>query len=140
MCLQYKPFENTVGKGEIARNEQFLLFPQCFLPVRRIFAICIKFEIVVCKLFQFGRVHNLLFGKGLICTAVIFVNVANLLYCLPDYFVTFGSQFFQLIAPLILTVLEPNKVGFANSADQDQTSQTSLSTTLLHIMVRASFK
>ena len=24
-------FENTVGKGEIARNEQFLLFPQCFL-------------------------------------------------------------------------------------------------------------
>ena len=28
-----KPFENTVGKGEIARNEQFLLFPQCFLPV-----------------------------------------------------------------------------------------------------------
>ena len=27
-----KAFENTVGKGEIARNEQFLLFPQCFLP------------------------------------------------------------------------------------------------------------
>ena len=26
-------FENTVGKGEIARNEQFLLFPQCFLPI-----------------------------------------------------------------------------------------------------------
>ena len=22
--------ENTVGKGEIARNEQFLVFPQCF--------------------------------------------------------------------------------------------------------------
>ena len=27
MCLQYKSFENTVGKGEIAHNEQFLLFP-----------------------------------------------------------------------------------------------------------------
>ena len=25
--------ENTVEKGEIARNEQFLLFPQCFLPI-----------------------------------------------------------------------------------------------------------
>ena len=25
--------ENNVGKGEIARNEQLLLFPQCFLPV-----------------------------------------------------------------------------------------------------------
>ena len=24
-----KPLENTVGKGEIARYEQFLLFPQC---------------------------------------------------------------------------------------------------------------
>ena len=23
--------ENTVGKGEIARHEQFLLFSQCFL-------------------------------------------------------------------------------------------------------------
>ena len=30
--LQYKSVENTLGKGEIARNEQFLLFPQCFLP------------------------------------------------------------------------------------------------------------
>ena len=30
--LQYKSFENTVEKGEIARKEQFLLFPQCFLP------------------------------------------------------------------------------------------------------------
>ena len=26
-CLQYKSFENTVIKGEIARNEKFLLFP-----------------------------------------------------------------------------------------------------------------
>ena len=28
---QQRDFENIVGKGEIARNEQFLLFPQCFL-------------------------------------------------------------------------------------------------------------
>ena len=26
-CLQYKSFGNTVGKGEIAHNEQFLLLP-----------------------------------------------------------------------------------------------------------------
>ena len=32
MSLLYKSFENTVGKGEIAQNEQFLLFPPCFLP------------------------------------------------------------------------------------------------------------
>ena len=28
--LLSKQVENTVGKGEIARHEQFLLFPQCF--------------------------------------------------------------------------------------------------------------
>ena len=32
-CLQYKSFKNTVGKGEIARNEQFLHFRQSFLLV-----------------------------------------------------------------------------------------------------------
>ena len=31
-CLQYKSFEINVGKGEIVRNEQFLYFPQGFLP------------------------------------------------------------------------------------------------------------
>ena len=36
-CLQYKPSENTVGKGEIARYEQFLLFPQYFLLFWRTF-------------------------------------------------------------------------------------------------------
>ena len=29
-CLQYKSFDNTKGKGEITRNEQFLLFPTVF--------------------------------------------------------------------------------------------------------------
>ena len=92
MCLQYKSFENTVGKGDIARNEQCLIFPQCFLPVwgstrleqekllvtsnfffshsvfylfEEISSIFIQFEIVVCKLFQFEVVWNLSFGKGL---------------------------------------------------------------------------
>ena len=31
MHRQQMAFENIVGKGEIARNEQFLLFPQFFL-------------------------------------------------------------------------------------------------------------
>ena len=58
-------FENTVGKGEIAHNEQFHLFPQCFLLFWITPAIFIKFKIVICKLFQFGKVLNLLFGKEL---------------------------------------------------------------------------
>ena len=30
MHQQQRAFENIVGKGEIACNDQFLLFPQCF--------------------------------------------------------------------------------------------------------------
>ena len=33
MCRQSKSLENIVGKGEIAQNKQFLLFPQCFVSV-----------------------------------------------------------------------------------------------------------
>ena len=51
MCLQYKSFENCMGKVvEIARNEEFLFFPHSFLPFLRLSAIFIKFEIIVCKL------------------------------------------------------------------------------------------
>ena len=55
-CLQYKSYENTMGKGEIAHNEQFFLFPQFFHPFGELSAIFIKFEIVICKLFQLERV------------------------------------------------------------------------------------
>ena len=44
-CLQFKSFENTAGKGEIARNEQYLLFPQCFLPLGELSAIFIKISL-----------------------------------------------------------------------------------------------
>ena len=36
-CVEYMSFENTMGKGEIALNEQFLLFSQCLLPCWRTF-------------------------------------------------------------------------------------------------------
>ena len=38
-----------------------------FCPIRKLSTIFINFEIVVCKLFQFGRAQNLSFGKGLRC-------------------------------------------------------------------------
>ena len=47
-CLQYKSFEDTVGKGEIVHKEQFLLFPQCFLPIWRTF--CHFHQIRNCRL------------------------------------------------------------------------------------------
>ena len=33
MNVRKKPFESNVRKGEIASNQYFLLFLQCFLPV-----------------------------------------------------------------------------------------------------------
>ena len=52
MCLQYKSFENTVGKGEIARNSNFSFSHSVFYPSGEVSGIFIKFEIVVCKLFS----------------------------------------------------------------------------------------
>ena len=48
-------FWNTVGKGEIALYEQFLLFPPCFQPFCRMSAIFNKFEDVICKLLGLGE-------------------------------------------------------------------------------------
>ena len=46
-------------KGEIARHEQFLLFLHVwrtfFYMFGELYAVFIKFDIVVCKLYQFGK-------------------------------------------------------------------------------------
>ena len=45
--IQQTAFENIVGKAEIARNEQFLLFPQCFLLHKKIVSPFVNtFEII----------------------------------------------------------------------------------------------
>ena len=64
-CLQYKSFLKTMWEKEkllVASN--FSSSHSVFNLFEELSAIFIKFEIVVCKLFQFGRVHNLSFGKG----------------------------------------------------------------------------
>ena len=71
--LGNRPFEKTVGKGEFARNKEFLLFPQCFLPIwitgifsfshNVYYSIQNKFHVfshiyfVVCKWFEFRPVY-----------------------------------------------------------------------------------
>ena len=63
MCLLNKAFENTVGKGEIAHNEQFLITSNfsfshnVFYLFGELAAIFIKSKIVVCQSFEFGRVN-----------------------------------------------------------------------------------
>ena len=53
--LANKPFENTVGKGEIARNEHFLLCPVFSTLLENFSAIFIKSKIVVCKTLSIWR-------------------------------------------------------------------------------------
>ena len=57
-------FENTVGKGKIAPNEQFLLCHSVFYPLGELAAICLKPKIVVCIPFQFGKSKICSLEKG----------------------------------------------------------------------------
>ena len=59
----FKPIENTVGKGEIAHYEQFLLFPQCFqkacFPGASKGVIVWEWvKFVLCKSIQIGQVKD----------------------------------------------------------------------------------
>ena len=93
MCLENKSFENNAGKGEIARKEQFLdPFPKVFSThLENFLPFFIKFEIFVCKLYQYGKVFNLLFGKGLGT-----INDITSLYLLRNWF-SKKLMFWQII-------------------------------------------
>ena len=55
-----------MGKGEIARNEQFLLFPQCFLSNQIIVSLFIHiFDIVSLFGAEFEKPKIGISGKGL---------------------------------------------------------------------------
>ena len=66
MYRQQTAFETIVGKGEIAPNEQFLLFPQCFQLYQITFSPFVQiFDII--SLFAFGVEEPKIgiLGKGL---------------------------------------------------------------------------
>ena len=63
-------------KGDIAHNEQFLLFPHSvFYPLGELSATFLKLEIVICNLIQFGSVWNLSVGKGMM--RLLFIKRQN---------------------------------------------------------------
>ena len=64
MCLQCKSFENTMKKEKRLKTSNFSFSRNIFYPFRELFAI-FKFRIVIWKLFQFGKVYNLSYGKEL---------------------------------------------------------------------------
>ena len=65
-------------KEKLLVTSNFSFSRSVFHPFGELSAIYFKLEIVVCKLFQFGRVYNLSFGKELItptiCTALYRTN------------------------------------------------------------------
>ena len=59
-------FENIVGKGEIAANKQFLLFPQCFLPNQIIVSPFVHiFDIISLFAAELEEPKTVISGKGL---------------------------------------------------------------------------
>ena len=57
-------------KEKLLVTSNFSFSHSVFYPFGELSTIFIKFEIVVCKLFQFGRVQNLSFGEGLMTNLV----------------------------------------------------------------------
>ena len=101
MCLQYKSFYNTVGKGEIACNKQFLLFPQRFLLTLRTFChfhrtlnCCLQTLSVSKSLknyhlgkgsnFTIGQIYSFVYCILLINTSLTYVKQVGSLYFVLD--------------------------------------------------------
>ena len=58
-------FENTVGKGEIARDEQFLLFPQVFSPhMDNLLPFSLNLKLSSANSFSFEESKICRMGKG----------------------------------------------------------------------------
>ena len=98
--LQYRSFENTAGKGEIAHYEQFLLFSQCFLPVWRTFCrfneiqnCCIKTLSVRTsqKFVVWERVKN--YSSNPIYVVVTYKNCLDETILMSTHNIRFGGEF-----------------------------------------------
>ena len=63
-CPHYKSFKIPWERENLLVTSSFFFSHNVFYPFEELSAIFIKFRIVVCKPFQFGRVKNLSFGKG----------------------------------------------------------------------------
>ena len=65
MTLKKKDLENTLGKGESADNQHFLLFPQCFLLLsKRDIINLAMFNLSSEDAFNLDQSKILSFGKG----------------------------------------------------------------------------
>ena len=58
------PGKTRWEKEKLLIKSNFFFSHSVFYPFGQLSSIFVKFEIVVCKLFQFGRVENLSSGNG----------------------------------------------------------------------------
>ena len=65
-------------KKKLLITSNFSFSLSVFYPFGELSGIFIKLEIVVCSLFQFGRVRNLSFGKGLIMLLIEVLKLGNI--------------------------------------------------------------
>ena len=70
MCLQNKSLKTLREKEKLLVTSNFSFSYRVFYPFGELSSIFIKIKIVLCKLFQFGRVKNLSLGKGLITVLI----------------------------------------------------------------------
>ena len=88
-CLQYKPFENTKGRGEIAHNKQFLLSPQCFLSIWKTFLpLTSTLKLLSANSFNLEDSKICCLGKGWITMMIFHCTIT--LY--NHFFTTLGSS------------------------------------------------
>ena len=117
MHQQQTPFENIVGKEEIARNEQFLLFPQCFLPNQIIVSLFVHiFDFISLFAAELEEPKIGISGKGLmILREKMFENVVGkgenagnqhfLLY--PQCFLPFYKDISMFVSYIFCCLLMP---------------------------------
>ena len=81
MHQQQTAFENIVGKEEIARNEQFLLFPQCFLLNQKIVSPFVNnYDIISLFAAEFEESEIGMWGKGLNPEVEWSLDIQKLIY------------------------------------------------------------
>ena len=116
MCLRYKSIENTVGKGEIAQSEQFLLCPQCFLPFPRI--LCHFYHIPYWCL----KTLSVLKCLKLVVWERVNLGLENIIWKVKMKFTTF-TIFVTFVFHLSLPFSEQQKIYFTLSAGSNDNNQ-----------------
>ena len=115
MCLRYKSFENTAGKGEIARNEQFLLFPVFSTLLENFLPFSSNLKLSPANSFCLEESENVSFGKELKCR-LQFVSIwTNQKFCRLEMGKPFSccrhilEVCYCSAFPVILSVISVNK-------------------------------